>query len=61
VIGADGAAAELINLAPFALKLTNSDEGIVLTKDIASEVFAENFIAAMGKHRFWDREPNLYN
>lgn len=61
VIGADGDAAELMNLAPFALKLTKNDEGIILTSEVASETFAENFITAMGKHRFWDREPNLYN
>ncbi|MES2574425.1 MAG: catalase [Bacteroidota bacterium] len=60
-IGADGEAIELINLAPFALKLTKNDGGIVLNSDVASEAFAKNFIAAMGKHRFWDREPNLYN
>lgn len=61
VIGADGEAAELLNLAPFASKLTKNDGGIVLSKDVASENFAKDFIAAMGMHRFWDREPNLYN
>lgn len=61
VIGADGEPAALLNLVPFASKLTENDGGIVLSSDVASENFAKDFIAAMGKHRFWDREPNLYN
>lgn len=61
VIGADGEGTELINLAPFAMKISNDDEGILLTSDVASETFAQNFITAMGEHRFWERETNLYN
>jgi catalase len=61
VIGADGDATELIYTAPFASKMSKDDAGIILSKDIASETFAQNFIAAMGKHRFWEREPHLYN
>ena len=60
VIGADGEAIEVINAAPFASKLTNDDPGILLTSDVAAGTFAQNFIAAMGEHRFWDRETNLY-
>ena len=61
VIGADGEPAALLNLVPFASKLTENDGGIVLSSDVASENFAKDFIDAMGMHHFWDREPNLYN
>lgn len=61
VIGADGESIELINSASFALKITNDDAGILLNSAIASETFTQNFIAAMGEHRFWERETNLYN
>jgi catalase len=61
VIGADGEGMELINATPFAYKLNENSQGIVLTNEVASETFAHNFITAMSKHRFWDREPNLYN
>ncbi|KFF02679.1 catalase [Flavobacterium reichenbachii] len=60
VIGADGQATEVINAAPFASKLTNDDNGIILTSEPATDVFAQEFINAMTSHRFWDREPNLY-
>ncbi|MHC0445327.1 catalase [Flavobacterium sp. 3-218] len=60
VIGADGEASEIISGAPFASKITNEDEGIILTSEIATEAFAQDFINAMSKHRFWQREPNLY-
>ncbi len=61
VIGADGGASEIISGAPFAGKITNDDEGVIVTSEIASEAFAQEFITAMTKHRFWQREPNLYN
>lgn len=61
VIGADGEASEIISGAPFAGKITNDDEGVIVTSEIASEAFAQEFITAMTKHRFWQREPNLYN
>ncbi|PBJ10175.1 catalase [Flavobacterium sp. ACN6] len=61
VIGADGEASEIISSAPFASKITNDDAGIILTSDIAAQGFAQDFIAAMTLHRFWQREPNLYN
>lgn len=61
VIGADGEASEIISSAPFASKITNEDGGIILTSDVATEGFAQDFIAAMTLHRFWEREPNLYN
>lgn len=61
VIGADGEASEIINATPFASKITNDDEGVIVTSEIASETFAQEFINAMTKHRFWQREPNLYN
>ncbi|BDU27025.1 catalase [Flavobacterium sp. GSB-24] len=61
VIGADGEASEIISSAPFASKITNDDAGIIITSDVATEGFAQDFIAAMTMHRFWQREPNLYN
>lgn len=61
LIGADGEASQLINSAPFASKISNDDAGILTTSDVASKTFAQNFIAAMGKHRFWEREANLYD
>ncbi|GGE94862.1 catalase [Flavobacterium limi] len=60
VIAADGDAADIISAAPFASKITNDDSGIIITNEVASESFAQEFIAAMAKHRFWQREPNLY-
>ncbi|MEZ0131416.1 catalase HPII, partial [Flavobacterium sp. LBUM151] len=60
VIGADGEATELLSAAPFASKLTNDDQGIILSSEVGSESFALDFIAAMAQHRFWEREPNLY-
>ncbi|MCP2025274.1 catalase [Flavobacterium sp. HSC-32F16] len=61
VIGADGEASEIISGAPFAKKITNEDEGVIITSEIAGEAFVQQFINAMTKHRFWQREPNLYN
>lgn len=61
VIGADGEASEIISGAPFSGKITNNDPGIIVTSEIASEAFAQEFITAMTMHRFWQREPNLYN
>ncbi|OCB78226.1 catalase HPII [Flavobacterium piscis] len=61
VIGADGKATGLLNDTPFASKITNDDSGIILSGEAAKESFALEFIAAMAQHRFWDREPNLYN
>lgn len=60
VIGADGEASEILSGTSFASKLTNQDAGIIITSEVGSEAFAQEFIAAMGMHRFWDREPNLY-
>jgi len=61
VIGADGDAASIISGAAFAGKITNDDPGVIVTSEIASEAFAQEFITAMTMHRFWQREPNLYN
>ncbi|WP_432221936.1 catalase [Flavobacterium sp. TMP13] len=61
VIGADGQASKVINAAPFASKINNDDDGLILTNEKGSADFAQEFIAAMGKHRFWEREVNLYN
>lgn len=61
VIGADGEAVSLLSAMPFAAKLNNDDGGIILSSDSASEQFVQDFINAMGEHRFWEREINLYN
>lgn len=61
VIGADGEGINIINTASFASKITKNDEGIILSKDKASANFAKDFVKAMGKHRIWEREVNLYN
>ncbi|RYE24533.1 MAG: DUF423 domain-containing protein, partial [Sphingobacteriales bacterium] len=53
VIGADGQATEVLSAAPFAGQLSNADDGLILTSDVASESFADDFIAAMSQHRFW--------
>jgi catalase len=61
VIAADGAASAVLSITPFASKITNQDDGMIIDSEVASESFAQKFITAMGKHRFWEREPNLYN
>ncbi|TDP00263.1 MULTISPECIES: catalase [unclassified Flavobacterium] len=61
VIGADGEATGLLNDTPFASKITNDDSGIILSGQAGTESFALEFIEAMAQHRFWEREPNLYN
>lgn len=62
VIGADGEAVALLSAMPFASKLKNDDDdGIILSSDSASPQFIQDFINAMGEHRFWAREVNLYN
>lgn len=61
VIGADGAASSLLNTVPFANQISNDDGGLVISSEPASASFANDFIAAMGQHRFWNREVNLYN
>ncbi|TDO73219.1 catalase [Flavobacterium chryseum] len=60
VIGADGEASELLSATNFASKITNEDGGVIVTSEVGSEAFAQEFITAMTKHRFWKREPNLY-
>ncbi|MDR7211641.1 catalase [Flavobacterium piscis] len=61
VIGADGEAIEILNETAFASKLSNDDGGLILSGEAATNSFAQQFIAAMGEHRFWERETNLYN
>ena len=61
VIGADGQASKLLMAATFAPKMSNGDGGLVLSTKTASPDFAKKFIVAMSKHRFWEREVNLYN
>ncbi len=61
VIAADGKATAVLSAMPFAAKISKSDGGIILTNEKAKDDFAQKFITAMGKHRFWEREVNLYN
>jgi len=61
VIGADGNASEVINAAPFAGKITNDDPALILSSEPSTDAFAQEFITAMTLHRYWQREPNLYN
>lgn len=61
VIAADGEGQKVITGSYFASKIDKNDGGIILTNDKGSHQFAQQFIAAMSKHRFWEREENLYN
>jgi catalase len=61
VIGADGEASALLSATPFADKISNNDGGLIISGEAASEAFAQGFIAAMGNHRFWEREVPLFN
>jgi catalase len=61
VIGADGEATAVLSSTPFAGKIGNNDGGLILTSEAGTEAFAQDFIAAMGNHRFWEREVNLFN
>jgi catalase len=61
VIGADGKASGLISAMPFASKISNEDSGMVMSGEKGTDNFAQEFIAAMGKHRIWERETSLYN
>ena len=57
VIGADGEGSELLSRASFASKTENNDdEGIIIGANSAEPGFAQQFVAAMGQHRFWQRE-----
>ncbi|RZJ52554.1 MAG: catalase HPII, partial [Flavobacterium sp.] len=57
VIGAEAEGIELLSATNFAQKMNNEDMGIVLGKGDAN--FADEFITAMSKHRFWEREANV--
>ena len=61
VIGADGGATAILSGTPFAGKISNDDKGIILNDEPATGTFAEDFITAMGMHRIWAREINLFN
>jgi catalase len=61
VIGADGEAIALLSSTPFAGKISNNDDaGLIISSEAATETFAQSFIAAMGNHRFWEREVSLF-
>ncbi|RZJ75500.1 MAG: catalase [Flavobacterium sp.] len=57
VIGAEAEGIELLSATNFAQKMNNEDMGIVLGKGDAN--FADEFITAMSRHRFWEREANV--
>jgi catalase len=61
VIAADGEGQKVIMQSYFASKIDANDTGIIVTNDKGSQQFAQQFIAAMSKHRVWEREENLYN
>lgn len=61
VIGADGEATKILSAAPFVAKITNNDDGLILSSEPGTQSFALDFITAMAQHRFWERETNLYN
>ncbi|MEC5166602.1 catalase [Flavobacterium sp. PL11] len=61
VIAADGEAKKVIQAVSLSSKIKEDDKGIIISDNAASSEFIEQFIEAMGKHRFWDREENLYN
>ena len=57
VIGAEAEGIELLSATNFAQKMNNEDMGIVLGKGDAN--FADEFITALSRHRFWEREANV--
>ena len=60
VIAADGEGQKVIKAAALASKISKNDKGIIMSDKKASGDFTKEFITAMGKHRFWEREENLY-
>ncbi|RYZ76598.1 MAG: catalase HPII, partial [Proteobacteria bacterium] len=61
VIGADGEGIDLMAVTNFASNNENvKDEGIVFGETAADPSFAQEFVAAMGQHRFWERENTIY-
>jgi catalase len=57
IIGVDGEGIDVLAASGFAGKLKdNTDEGILMTKEPANELFAHKFIEAVSKHRIWERE-----
>ena len=61
VIAADGEGQKVITESYLSSKIDKNDGGIILANDKGSQQFAQQFIAAMCKHRIWEREENLYN
>jgi catalase len=60
VIGTEGEGIKVLAATNFAGKLNeNIDGGIIMAHNNHDEKFASDFIAAMGKHRFWEREKNV--
>ena len=60
VIAADGDGQNLLKSTSFSSKIKPSDKGIIMTENKASKAFAAEFVKAMGNHRYWEREENLY-
>lgn len=64
VIGADREGIDLLNEIPAITALPEqklNEHGIITNDAAASNLFANDFIAAMGQHRFWIREKPLKN
>ena len=59
VIGAEGEGIDLLAGTNFAAKTTNNtDAGIIIDRN-GNDQFCAAFVAAMGEHRIWDREPKI--
>jgi catalase len=58
-IAASGSGVELLQAANILSGSRNKDEAIVLSTNGASQKMAADFIAAIGKHRNWQREKML--
>ena len=52
-IAADASALQVLEATYFAKKIP-TDEGVILSEDPGS--LAQDFIAAIRQHRFWERE-----
>jgi catalase len=60
VIGVSRDAAAILTAANILSKdRTRADEGILSASEAANPKFIEDFIAAVARHRIWDREPLL--
>ena len=57
-IAADGQGIDVVSVTNAATDGKPSDDGVLLNKS-SDKKFAESFVAAMGNHRFWEREEKI--